>query len=492
MKHLFTGAAILAAAGFSHAAEPAPRPAVPVEIVIVGEDKLTRIELQVEVDGKPLSSIWDETFSKLFTYHDRNGDGAMDAKEAARLPAATALRHGMGNGFVPPVGLAPEFAELDRDKDGKVTSAEVAAYYRSAGLGNVLIGVGRLPGGAELSAEILKRLDTDGDGKVSEKEWKAASETLKSLDKNDDELIGAGELVPKLTYPGAAGSLLLTPPAAGASPTEAVAKLPLVLLPTDVKDTAWAAEIARRNKKFAAASLPDWRQKEPALRQVIRLGGKAEKIERFALAGDRIRIMGWVAGGRLPEAGESARRQFANQFKNPSDEPEEGAPKGRRRAGEGLEWLTPIADRDGDGKLSQQELDAWLDLQEQIARGQAMISILDAHTGLFEILDTDHDGALSVRELRSAWERVREAGATDQAKMPRILVAVASQGYPKSLVITGKSGPPWFKAMDRNGDGDVSRREFTGTAADFQKIDTDGDGLISLVEAETFKLPAKK
>jgi hypothetical protein len=37
--------------------------------------------------------------------------------------------------------------------------------------------------------------------------------------------------------------------------------------------------------------------------------------------------------------------------------------------------------------------------------------------------------------------------------------------------------------MDRNGDGDVSTREFLGTAEEFKRLDLDGDGLISLEEA---------
>jgi hypothetical protein len=40
--------------------------------------------------------------------------------------------------------------------------------------------------------------------------------------------------------------------------------------------------------------------------------------------------------------------------------------------------------------------------------------------------------------------------------------------------------------MDRNGDGDVSRREFLGTDEQFREIDTDGDGLISVEEAEAY------
>jgi len=46
--------------------------------------------------------------------------------------------------------------------------------------------------------------------------------------------------------------------------------------------------------------------------------------------------------------------------------------------------------------------------------------------------------------------------------------------------------------MDRNGDGDVSRREFLGSAEQFKRIDTDGDGLISVEEAERYDAEVRK
>jgi hypothetical protein len=46
--------------------------------------------------------------------------------------------------------------------------------------------------------------------------------------------------------------------------------------------------------------------------------------------------------------------------------------------------------------------------------------------------------------------------------------------------------------MDRNGDGDISPKEWLGTEEDFRQIDTDGDGLISAEEARKYEAAAAK
>ncbi len=478
--------ALALAAASSTAADPAKPAAPPLELALVGDGKLARLEVRASVDGTPVAAVWDDTFAKLYAFFDRDGNGSLDEKEAARLPAAKALRQAMGNGFTPPVGTAPAFSELDRNGDGKVTADELAAHYRADGVGGVYVGVGRLPAGAELTAALLKHLVADRDGNVGEKEWKTGLDALWKLDKNDDELIGAGELVPKTLYPGAAGTLLLTPPVADTTPPDVLAKLPLVRLPADAGDTHWAKVLATRSPHVKADDLMAWRKKDADARWGVKFVTKPTHHERFTFAAGGVRVDGWVAGGRVDDALASARKQLTAQLEGKSNpEPPTG---GGRRAGGGLDWLVPIADRDGDGKLSAKELDGWLDLQSQIARGQVLLTVLDGG-GLFEVLDANHDGALSVRELRGGWERLKAAGAVadgkfDPKKLPRVVLVAASRGYTSTLAVDARRGPDWFRAMDRNGDGDVSKREFTGTPEVFAELDADKDGLLSAEEAE--------
>ena len=47
-----------------------------------------------------------------------------------------------------------------------------------------------------------------------------------------------------------------------------------------------------------------------------------------------------------------------------------------------------------------------------------------------------------------------------------------------------RQAPAWFQKMDHNKDGDLSPREFLGSRADFERIDSDHDGLIDPKEAE--------
>jgi Ca2+-binding EF-hand superfamily protein len=510
---VFGLAALVHTTSGADAEKVAPR-AEALDLLFLG-DKPARLELRVEIDGKSVPAVWDETFARMLAFYDRNGDGVLDRTEAGRLPSAFALRQVLWGQVIPQTDSAPAFADLDLNGDGKVTGEELADYYRRAGLGGVLVGVGRPTATDRLTDALLKHLDTNKDGKVDEAEWKAAAETLRKLDRNDDELIGPGELVEKIVYPGATGAVLCSAPSPTGKPDPTIDALPFIVLPLRTTDTHWMSAVAaRREKANAPAIKPDvlaaLRKDLPAAAWSVHLGDRKQDVAplqaarerppanaRLRFSADGIRLELRADEGKLKEQTAAARNRFTALFAECDtnsdgmlDQKELGAPKAAP-----FKLLAATADRDGDGKLSRAELMAWLDLQEQIAKGHVLLTVLDHGAGLFEFLDADHDGSLSVRELRTAWSRLNEAGCVtgegfERAKLPRQLLATVSHGHPRTTL--GKpvrSGPAWFLAMDRNGDGDVSIKEWIGDLELFRKLNTNGDGLLSAAEAEKAPLP---
>jgi Ca2+-binding EF-hand superfamily protein len=174
------------------------------------------------------------------------------------------------------------------------------------------------------------------------------------------------------------------------------------------------------------------------------------------------------------------------------------------------EALFKLMDLDGDGKLTEKEMLAYLDqmheLRAKVVAGYATLSVVDQGYQLFDLLDTNGDGRLGVREMRQAVSLLARLdrngdGFLSKDEIPHSYVATFVRGpvdstpLPRFMAMGGPAqpsvpsaapvrGPLWFRKMDRNQDGDVSRREFVGTDEQFAQIDTDGDGLISVEEAE--------
>ncbi len=174
--------------------------------------------------------------------------------------------------------------------------------------------------------------------------------------------------------------------------------------------------------------------------------------------------------------------------------------------------LFKAMDRDHDGKLTEKEVNDYLDdyakIQALAKAACVTLSLTDVSRGLFDLLDTDRDGRLSVREMRQApkllekFDRAKKGFLTENDIPQSYRVTVrrgpSSAGglgqeamifasylgnYAEAPAERTGPGPAWFRKMDRNNDHDVSRKEFLGSDEQFRKIDTDGDGLISLEEA---------
>jgi Ca2+-binding EF-hand superfamily protein len=168
-----------------------------------------------------------------------------------------------------------------------------------------------------------------------------------------------------------------------------------------------------------------------------------------------------------------------------------------------FEGLFEAADRNADERLSRRELTAYLDRTVDATESRLMLSVTDSGRSVFEVLDADGDHRLGRRELRGAALRLKRFdrdgdGRVALAELPRTYGLSAGRGpvsrrrgpafetYDSPLPArAGARGDDvsWFRHMDRNHDGDISPREFLGTADDFRKLDADGDGLIDATEA---------
>jgi Ca2+-binding EF-hand superfamily protein len=440
-----------------------PGRAADADLVFPDGAKSVRVRVQVTDGGKSPEVAWGAFLDKLFAHFDRDSDGTLSPQEVSRvfpLPLAGGRT------------VAADFAGMDANRDGKVTPAEFHDYYRARGFTPVAVVVQAAPAESlALGEALFRNLDRDNDGKLSAEELRRAVALLKRLDEDEDEVLTAKELLgsdPTLTGAKPAGVKLLGDEAA----PDGILKLTLGAKAVFGSDG-------------------------PAL--------------RLSPDGTRLQVPGGlcsvVSVRDDPAAGFRAARSFyLAQFKAAAgDKP---APKSLFEddpTAQVLAGLFDAADRDGDGKLTRAELEAFLDLVELGIACRVVVTVTDRGRNLFDLFDTNGDGRLDLGELlraaRTLPNELARDKPLDRGAVPASYRLVAGRGPvgdafgPAPFGAAAKvrpvpvpaRGPAWFRAMDRNGDGFVSAQEFVGPPELFAKLDANGDGRISVEEAEDAK-----
>jgi Ca2+-binding EF-hand superfamily protein len=435
-----------------------------VELLFPAGDAATHLRLDVSAGSESPERAWSAFLDRLFDYFDRNADGFLSPAEAARvfpLPLTGGRE------------VAMDFAALDADRDGKASRAEFLAFYRSRGFTPmVTVTLPAPPEVLALGEALFRHLDRDGDGRLTAAELRQTPSLLRRFDEDEDEVLTAAELLAS-SKPGSSlkpAGLRITTTAQGNSAT-AVLRLPMS-----------GGRASLTGGGGFQLSADGTRLRVP--------GGTCTVT---VLTGDPLAGFRAARGFYLAQFNSAAGDKAAtkNQFE---EDPAAGV----------LAGLFDAADRDGDGKLTRAELEAFFDLVELGIQCQAVVTATDRGRNLFDLVDVNADGRLDLGELTRAArvlpdELAREK-SLDRAAVPasyRLAVGrgpVAGQFGPvpfgsaakrkPAAVPPAARGPQWFRAMDRNGDGYISQQEFVGSPELFAKLDADGDGRISVEEAE--------
>lgn len=478
------------------AAEKSPAPPTPTapgaeRIALLTPGGPLLVDIVLTVDGSPYDKEFESQLDKVLAAADDDGDGRATWQELIANDAFLKSPLASAADATRPQKLK-WIEDYDRNANEHVEREEAASW-----LGR---GSGRMARAFAVrstrsyrpdprtTSRLWPLLDADADGRLSALELRHAADALLPLDADDDLTLAAAEVVPLRDQLLAAGGRSLTGrgdlehfAALHLEPDEDIARLEYLL--TDL----YAPRQDLRPSSFSAlgqlgaeldADGDDWLSRdelaklltvEPQLRLTVAFGGSTGP------------------GATPPTVSIESRAPEAKLL--PQTEP------GRATVlVGGTRVVISAHDLAGVGPASPAEYGMAAGQRHQIR-----LLAFDKSDAVFAELDGNADGRLSERELGTVRQRLLALDADQDRELaveelPYSMIVALVRGeaageesfYVPPLAPAPREGapaPPWFTHADLNGDGDVSRREFLGTADQFSGVDLSRDGYIDEQEA---------
>jgi Ca2+-binding EF-hand superfamily protein len=520
------------------------------DIMFLTEARPIFIRLKLDAGGKAFRTAWLDAVKAIHTYLDRDRDGTLTREEADRgsLPmmvrAATGgaaalpradldtnpkdgkvsleeladvLRPALGPFRVQVGRLAIDhndalFNHLDRNKDGTLTKDELAAAVSSLHRfdldDNELIDPNELEPFSNPIAALTQ--DQTRRGKYApvpavielssdDPSFRPVRLVLKKYDKGTSDGAGVGDN--RLS----AGEFGIDPKNFATADTDSDGELDSEELRRYLGRVAPDLQLVVKlsGSGSAATTIEASGSGSPLLPPGVHVHRLSEADIEVAVG--EVNLEFHADGGE--QAADFAKRYYAGEFQAADKDNNKYLEKSEVKDHGPFASLFDMMDRDGDGKITMKEVDEFVDRQSNAARSQMVLSVADQGRAIFAIVDLNHDRHLGVREIRdsvarvSSWDRNGD-GLIRSDEIPHHyelsigrgqITGVGMSSFRSPVMMASPSttpaaeGPKWFRKMDRNRDGDISRREFLGPRAAFERLDADGDGLITAEEAAMSK-----
>jgi Ca2+-binding EF-hand superfamily protein len=492
------------------------------------------LHIDLSIAGKKLVDYRRSFVEKKFAQLDVDSSGALEDAEAANVPA-------LGQIETTASTLQEKWKELDKSpEDGRLTLSELAAHYEAA-MGKPFSLTRRVKEQFE-EVDLFSKLDTDGDGAVSTAGITEGLGALIKLDLDDDETISAAELAPLFdpsnrqiainttensqeAYP----FLLLAGEAnlddvskklieeydretdgqksGGLSENEIAAtwetissfdadsngELSLAELKAALQAEEYPVELLIRLPSFGRAKVTQTGVKLtglPSSRLSVNLGHQLVEFVAKKWSSDVSNSISFYKIDFLRKDGDKNSYLDASEFSSMN-----------------IQGATFAAcDLDNDGKVFVKELESFLVERVALSRSRLVMRIENDRKSLFQVLDANLDRRLSHREFVDGYrEMLKHDGNSDGRLSPKELESrykvtielartslfemaaanrMASANATSPRLEQSTEGPEWFRRMDVNRDGDVSRREFLGPVLQFDELDINSDGFLGASEAE--------
>ncbi len=495
-------------------------------VLILAQGGPLLVEFSMTIDEQPFRMAREKVVEQMMQVISAD-DGAKPTWEAALANSRFSARlRGLNE-----AGRKSYAKQVDTNQNGQVERGELYGFLARLGGGSAFtFSPGYQSAG---TSDLRKLLDTNKDGELAAEEIAQAGARLKSRDANDDDWIDAGELG---AAAGRSAMYTLTRRMASSASGKALYLGPGTSLPTlkrELERHYGDRDGKITSERFGAASklferldrdtdgelqtrelaaLADAVAPQLKLAVAFREGGGKLALNELAPPLARQEEDGAVATVNAPgcrlrfetNASSAGRMNYEAQAKSYMqrfDSDKNGYLEAKEvSAGN----LLKTWDVNGDGKVYPDEImeyfrQIYLPMMTQV---RLLVSI--GADPLFEALDANGDGRLSLRESRQAQAAIKKLdlnsdGRVGEQEIPETISVSVSQGtggygYGRLSVNRGtysgvgtsspaSAGPRWFVHMDRNGDGDITLREFLGEESQFKKLDRNRDGFIDAKEA---------